>query len=94
MTDTQLSHLKGHLDEVMAVLRVKAMDLLVQELVHSFAQENYRFGEFIDALANYSDSRVGWDEVTKYLELASDEIAKIRREDSEETSTIVSKSHE
>ena len=85
ITDTQLSHLKGHLDEVMAVLRMKAMDLLVQELICSFAQENYRFGEFIDALTNYTDSLVGWDEVTTHLELASEEIAKIRSGNNEET---------
>jgi hypothetical protein len=85
ITDTQLSHLKGHLDEVMAVLRMQSMDALVQQLICSFAQENYRFGEFIFALANYTDSLVGWEEVTKYLELAAEQIPKIRSGNNEET---------
>lgn len=84
-TDTQLSHLRGHLDEVMAVLRMKVMDLLVQELIHAFAQENYRFDEFIEGLANYTDTLVGWEKVTEHLELASSELAKIRRGSDEET---------
>jgi len=84
-TDTQVSHLKGHLDEIMSVLRLKSMDLLVCELICSFAQENYRIDEFIFALANYTDSLPGWQEVTKYLELASQEIPKIRCGNSEET---------
>ena len=82
---TQLSHLTNYMDEVMAAISMKAMDALVQELVRAFAQENYRFDEFIDGLANYTDSLLGWEEVTKYLELASEEVAKIRRESSEET---------
>jgi TRAP-type mannitol/chloroaromatic compound transport system substrate-binding protein len=82
---TQLSHLTTYMDEVMAAIRMKAMDALVQELVRAFAQENYQFDEFIEALANYTDSLVGWGEVTKYLELASEEVAKIRRESGKET---------
>jgi hypothetical protein len=73
------------MDEVMAALRVKAMNLLVEELMCAFAQEKYQFDEFIDALANYTDSLLGWEEVTKYLELASEEVAKIRRESGEKT---------
>ena len=82
---TQLSHLTNYMDEVMAAISMKAMDALVQELVRAFAQENYQFDEFIDALANYTDSLVGWEEVTKYLELASAEISRIRRESAEQT---------
>jgi hypothetical protein len=85
MTDTQISHLKGHLDEIMSVLRLKSMDLLLSELVCSFAQENYRIDEFIFALANYTDSLPGWEEVTKYLELAAEQIPKIRSGNNEET---------
>jgi TRAP-type mannitol/chloroaromatic compound transport system substrate-binding protein len=80
---TQLSHLTNYMDEVMAAIRMKAMDALVQELVRAFAQENYQFDEFIEALANYTDSVVGWEEVTRHLELASEEVARIRRESSE-----------
>jgi TRAP-type mannitol/chloroaromatic compound transport system substrate-binding protein len=82
---TQLSHLTNYMDEVMSAIRMRALDALVQELVRAFAQENYQFDEFVEALANYTDSLVGWEEVTKYLELASEEVAKIRRESSEET---------
>ena len=82
---TQISHLTNYMDEVMAAISMKAMDALVQELVRAFAQENYQFDEFIEALANYTDSLVGWEEVTKYLELASAEISRIRRESGEET---------
>ena len=82
---TQVSHLRSYMNEIMAALRMKAMDVLVEELVRAFAQENYRFDEFIDGLANYTDSLLGWQEVTKYLELASEEVAKIRRESGEET---------
>jgi hypothetical protein len=85
ITDTQLSHLKGHLDEVMAVLRMQSMDALVQQLICSFAQENYRIDEFIFALTNYTDSLPGWEEVTKYLELAAEQIPKIRSGNNEET---------
>jgi ABC-type transport system involved in Fe-S cluster assembly fused permease/ATPase subunit len=58
---TQLSHLTNYMDEVMAAISMKAMDALVQELVRAFAQENYQFDEFIEALANYTDSLVGWE---------------------------------
>ncbi len=78
------SHLKSHMDEVMAALRVKSMALLVHELVHAFTQEKYQLHEFIDALGDYSES-LGWEEVTKYLELASTEIVRMRRESGEET---------
>ncbi len=67
------------MDEVMAALRMKAMNLLVEELMCAFAQEKYQFDEFIDALADYSQS-LGWQEVTKHLEIVSTEIVKIRRE--------------
>ena len=73
------------MDEVMAAISMRALDALVQELIRAFAQENYQFDEFIDALANYTDSLVGWEEVTKYLELASAEISRIRRESAEQT---------
>jgi len=69
----------------MAAISMRALDALVQELIRAFAQENYQFDEFIDALANYTDSLVGWEEVTKYLELASEEVARIRRESGEQT---------
>jgi TRAP-type mannitol/chloroaromatic compound transport system substrate-binding protein len=82
---TQLSHLTNYMDEVMAAISMRALDALVQELIRAFAQENYQFDEFIDALANYTDSLVGWEEVTKYLELASEEVARIRRESGEQT---------
>ncbi len=82
---TQISHLATYMDEVMAAIRMRALDALVQELIRAFAQENYQFDEFIEALANYTDSLVGWEEVTKYLELASEEVAKIRRESGKET---------
>ena len=84
-SSTQLSHLTNYMHEVMSAIRMRALDALVQELVRAFAQENYQFDEFVEALANYTDSLVGWEEVTKYLELASEEVAKIRRESSEET---------
>ena len=86
MTDTQISHLRSHLDEVMSVFRMKVMHLLVEELIRAFAKENYRIDEFIFALGSHTDSLVGWEEVTKYLELASEEIAKIQRKNGEETS--------
>ncbi len=73
------SHLKSHMDEVMAVLRMKAMNLLVDELVRAFAQEKYQLNEFIDALGDYSES-LGWQEVAKHLEIVSTEIVKLRRE--------------
>jgi hypothetical protein len=83
MTDipqtTLTSHLKNHMDEVMAALRVKSMNLLVDELIRALAQEKYQLNEFIDALGDYSQS-LGWQEVTKHLEIVSTEIVKIRRE--------------
>ena len=82
---TPTSHLTSHMSEVMAGLRMKAMNLLVHELISAFAQEKYQFDEFIDALADYSESLSGWEEVTKCLELASTEIVRLRRESGEET---------
>jgi hypothetical protein len=73
------------MSEVMAALRVQGMDLLVDELIRALAQENYQFHEFIDALSNYAESLSGWEKVAKYLEFASAEILRIRRENGEET---------
>jgi hypothetical protein len=87
MTDipqtTLTSHLKNHMDEVMAALRVKSMNLLVDELIRALAQEKYQLNEFIDALGDYSES-LGWEQVTKHLEIASTEIVRLRRENGEE----------
>ncbi len=81
---TPTSHLTSHMSELMAGLRMKAMNLLVHELICAFAQEKYQFDEFIDALADYSESLSGWEEVTKCLELASTEIVRLRRESAEQ----------
>ncbi len=81
---TQISHLATYMDEVMAALRMKAMDVLVEELVRAFAQENYRFDEFLYALTIHTESMPGWEEVTRHLELASAEISRIRRESAEQ----------
>ncbi len=74
------SHLRNYMREVMAGLRHQSMDLLVQELLIAFSTESYQFNEFIDALSDYAASQTGWEEVTRYLELASKSIVKIRRE--------------
>jgi hypothetical protein len=82
---TPTSHLTSHMSEVMSGLRMKAMNLLVHELISAFAQENYQLDEFIDALADYAESVSGGEEVAKYLELARAEIVRLRRESGEET---------
>jgi hypothetical protein len=82
---TQLSHLTNYMDEVMAALRVRSMEVLVCELIRAFAEENYRFEEFLYALTIHTESMPGWEEVTRHLELASAEISRIRRESAEQT---------
>ena len=74
------SHLRTYMQEVMAALRQRTMQLLVTELVAAFATQRYQLEEFIDAIADYAASQTGWEEVVKHLELASKSVVKVRRE--------------
>ncbi len=74
------SHLKTSLEEAMAGLRAQSMDLLAQQLMTALSQENYTLEDFLHGLATYTDARPDWEEVTRHLELAAEEVSKARRE--------------
>jgi hypothetical protein len=78
MTKTA-SHLTNSLQEAIAAARSQSMDLLAQELMAALLKENYQLDEFLEGLAGYTDKKPGWEQVTRYLELASEEFSKLKR---------------
>ena len=74
------SHLKDHMAEVMAAVRIEATELLVKEFMVAFEKEGYRFDEFLDALAGYCYLQPGWGEVVWHLEAASSKMSELRRQ--------------
>ena len=74
------SHLTTSLEEVMAGLRGQSMAWLAQELMTALLKQNNSLEDFLHGLADYSDTRPNWEQVTTYLELAAEEVCKARRE--------------
>ncbi len=74
------SHLATSLEEVMAGLRGQCMALLAQELMAALLKQNYSLEDFLHGLADYTDTRPDWEQVTRHLELAAQEVRTARRE--------------
>ncbi len=74
------SHLTTSLEEAMAGLRAQSMTLLAQELMAALLKENYSLDDFLHGLASYTDTKPDWEEVTRHLDLAAEEVSKARRE--------------
>lgn len=80
MEGKPVSHLKSHLVEVFAALRHQSMVMLAEEIITALLKENFSLDEFLQGIADYTDKIPAYEQATKHLELAAEELFKRRNE--------------
>lgn len=79
MTNDSSNDIRENLEIAMTAARTEMLRLFVSEFMIVLAKQDFRLNDLLEALAEYSERRADWSEVTGYLIQAANAVVEAKR---------------
>ena len=80
MTDSHTEDIREGLETAMTAARTEMLWLIVKELMVVLAKQDFRLNDLLEALAEYSERRADWSEVTEHLVAAANAVVEAKEQ--------------